>query len=528
MLVPAALLALAGVLATPTLPAHPSTAPASAGASRGVLATGTAETPRGTRDSTGAGDPAATAVSVAPTGPGLPLTDPASVGMDAERLDAINRIVEAGIQAGGFPGAAVVVGHKGKSVLQRGYGRLDWASSSPAVNASRTIYDIASLTKVVGTTTAIMILFDQGRVSIDAPVSRYLPEFSGGEKDLVTVRQLLTHRSGLPAGRDIWRVTHDPAEARRIILETPLQSHPGQYYEYSDLGADVLAYIVESVSGQPLDEFLQDYVFHPLGMYDTEFRPADSLRARVAPTEIAPPRGYPIQGEVHDENAFAMGGVAGHAGLFSTAADLSVFAEMMLNGGEYDGVRIIADSTVQLFTTRAAGHRALGWDTPTGSYGSGHYLSEYAFGHTGFTGTSMWIDPERDMFVVLLTNRVHAARARNPLKVIGDVRSDLSDAASLAVTSDDGEMALAMPASFRADREVGWNAPRRSLRAGRGRHAKGLSSKHGHAGHGTTRAASGKRSGSRSSAKHASGSSKHSSSKHASSHTSGSKRKRHV
>lgn len=515
MLVPAALLALAGVLATPMPLVQPPLALASASAPRGMLATGTG----GIGDSTGA---EVATVSRGPGSPGLPTTSPEAVGMDAERLEAINRIVEAGIQAGGFPGAAVVVGHKGKSVLQRGYGRLDWASSSPAVNASHTIYDIASLTKVVGTTTAIMILFDQGRVSLDAPVSRYVPEFSGGEKDLVTVRQLLVHRSGLPPGRDIWRVTHDPAEARRIILETPLSFHPGQYYEYSDLGADVLGYIVEAVSGQSLDEFLQDYVFHPLGMYDTGFRPADSLKARIAPTEVAPPRGYPIQGEVHDENAFAMGGVAGHAGLFSTAADLSVFAEMMLNGGEYDGVRIIADSTVQLFTTRAAGHRALGWDTPTGSYGSGHYLSEYAFGHTGFTGTSMWIDPERDMFVVLLTNRVHAARARNPQKVIGDVRSDLSDAASLSVTDDDGEVALAMPASFRADREIGWNTPKRSLRRGRGRHAKGLSSKHGHAGHGTTRASSGKHGSSRSSARHSS------SAKHSSSHTSSSKHKRRV
>ena len=418
--------------------------------------------------------PAARAESLAHD-PGLPAGSPAAAGMSAERLEEVNRVVERGITAGGYPGAAVVVGRKGTSVLQRGFGRLSWTDASPAVTAAGTIYDIASLTKVVGTTTAIMVLFDQGRVSLDAPVDRYLPEFSGGEKDLVTIRQLLTHRSGLPAGRDIWRITHDPAEARRIIIGTPLAFHPGQYYEYSDLGADILGYVVEAVSGQPLDEFLADRVFHPLGMYDTGFRPADSVKYRVAPTEIAPPRGYPIQGEVHDENAFAMGGVAGHAGLFSTAADLSVFAQMMLNGGVYNGVRILADSTVQMFTTRAAGHRALGWDTPTGSYGSGNYLSEDAFGHTGFTGTSMWIDPDRDMFVILLTNRVHAARARNAAKVIADVRSDLSDAASLSVTDmPTGE--LGMPASFRADREVGWNEIRRHARS---RHAKSLSSKHG-------------------------------------------------
>ena len=408
---------------------------------------------------------------------GLPTAAPASVGMSAERLEAVNRVVERGIAAGGYPGAAVIVGRKGKAVLQRGFGRLAWDESSPAVDASSTIYDLASLTKVVGTTTAIMVLYDQGRISLDAPVSRYLPEFSGGEKDLVTIRQLLTHRSGLPAGRDIYKLTHDPVEARRLVLSTPLAFHPGQYYEYSDLGADVLAMVVEAVSAQPLDEFLADYVFHPLGMYQTGFRPPDSLRARIAPTGVSAD-GRSVAGQVNDENAYAMGGVAGHAGLFSTAADLSIFCQMMLNGGIYNGVRIIADSTVQLFTTRAAGHRALGWDTPTGSFGSGNYLSEHSFGHTGFTGTSMWIDPDRDMFVILLTNRVYASRSPHPVKVIADVRSDLSDAASLSVT-DMGDGALVMPASFRADREVGWNERERSRRHGRARHAKSLSSRHG-------------------------------------------------
>lgn len=415
--------------------------------------------------------------------------------MSAERLEAVNRVVERGIAAGGYPGAAVIVGRKGKAVLQRGFGHMAWDASSSAVNPASTIYDLASLTKVVGTTTAVMVLFDQGRISLDAPVSRYLPEFTGGEKDLVTIRQLLTHRSGLPAGRDIFRLTHDPAEARRIILATPLASHPGQYYEYSDLGADVLAMVVEAVSAQPLDEFLADYVFHPLGMYQTEFRPADSLRARIAPTGVSA-GGREERGQVNDENAFAMGGVAGHAGLFSTATDLSVFAQMMLNGGVYNGVRIIADSTVQLFTTRAAGHRALGWDTPTGSFGSGNYLSERAFGHTGFTGTSMWIDPDRDMFVILLTNRVYASRSPHPVRVIADVRSDLSDAASLSVT-DMASGTLVMPASFRADREVGWHAVARSKKGGRARHAKSLSSRHATRA-AATRAAAAKRSTKRS------------------------------
>jgi CubicO group peptidase (beta-lactamase class C family) len=173
-----------------------------------------------------------------------------------------------------------------------------------------------------------------------------------------------------------------------------------------------------------------------------------------------------LRGEVHDENAYALGGVAGHAGLFSTADDLSVFAQMLLDGGVYNGVRVVSDSAVALFTKRAAGHRALGWDTCDGGVGCGQYMSERAFGHTGFTGTSLWIDPDRQMFVILLTNRVHAARARRPSKVIADVRNDLADAAVLAVM-DDPNGVMAMPASFRADVAEDWNRPLRSSRANR-------------------------------------------------------------
>jgi len=312
-----------------------------------------------------------------------------------------------------------------------------------------------------------MILHDQGKIHLDDPVSKYVPEFAGGDKDLVTLRLLLEHRSGLPAGRDLWRIAHSPEEAREAVIQTPLAYHPDQYYEYSDLGADMLGFVVEAASGQRLDQFLADHVWKPLGMEDTFFKPADSLRDRIAPTEVNPPRGYPLRGEVHDENAFALGGIAGHAGLFSSASDLAVFAQMMLNGGQYNGTRIIADSTVGLFTTRAARTRALGWDTCAGDGSCGKYLSERAYGHTGFTGTSLWIDPDRDMFVILLTNRVHAARARRPAKVIADVRADLSDAAALAVT-DYGDGVLEMPAKFRADRAIGWNRPERVARARHG------------------------------------------------------------
>jgi len=284
---------------------------------------------------------------------------------------------------------------------------------------------------------------------------------------------LLEHRSGLPAGRDLWRMASTPEEARAAAISTPLFAPPGQYVEYSDLGADMLGFVVEAISGEKLDQFLQTRVFGPLGMSDTRFRPDGSLRGRIAPTELNPPRGYPLRGEVHDENAYALGGVAGHAGLFSTASDLAVFAQMLLNGGSYNGTRIVADSTVKLFTRRAAATRALGWDTCGGKGSCGTYFSPTAYGHTGFTGTSLWIDPEREMFVVLLTNRVHDARARRPAKVISDVRADLADAAALAVTDSDQGI-LSMPASFRADRAVGWNRPEHAARSrsARSRHGK--------------------------------------------------------
>ena len=401
---------------------------------------------------------------------GLPIKAPVAVGMSAERLETIDRVVQRGIDAGGYPGASVVVGRNGAIVWEKGFGHLGWTADSPAVTADSTIYDLASLTKVVGTTTGAMILYDEGKLRLDERVTTYLPAFGGGMKDLVTVRELLEHRSGLPAGRDIWRHAHTPEEARQLVLDTPLEYRPDHGQIYSDLGADILGMVIEAISGQPLDKFLADRVFTPLGMHDTEFRPSDSLVYRIAPTEVSPPRGYPLDGEVHDENAFALGGVAGHAGLFGTASDLAVFAQMMLNNGIYDGVRIVSDSAVRLFTARASGDRALGWEIADGEHGAGNYLSSSAYGHTGFTGTSIWIDPERDMFVILLTNRVHAARAKRPSKVIADVRADLADAAALAVT--DANLAVAdMPVSFRADRAEGWN---RAVRIARSAHRRGI------------------------------------------------------
>ncbi len=394
---------------------------------------------------------------------GLPTAVPAAVGMSAERMLTIDRIVKRGVTAGGYPGASVVVGRKGYAVFSRGFGTLDWRNGSAAVSPDETVYDLASLTKVVATTTSIMILYDQGKVELDTPISRYLPEFTGGHRDAVTISHLLTHRAGLPAGLELWRKYNSAAAAREAVLAAPVRNVPGKVYEYSDLGPMLLAFIVEAVSGEPFADFASTRIFQPLGMNKTGFRPAANMVSRIAPTEVSPPRGYPLRGEVHDENAYRLGGVAGHAGLFSTAADLSVFAQMLLQGGQYGDVRLVSDSTVARFTRRTAGRRALGWDTCEGEGGCGKYLTSRAYGHTGYTGTSLWLDPDHDMFVILLSNRVHAPKARRAATVIMDVRHDLADAAVLAIM-DDPVGVRAMPVAFRADKQVNWNTPLRSAR----------------------------------------------------------------
>ena len=396
-------------------------------------------------------------------GDGLPTTAPRAVGMSADRLATVDRVVRRGMAAGAYPGAAVVVGRRGFAVWQKGFGRLGWTASSAAVDPQQSIYDLASLTKVIALTTSAMILYDEGKLPLDARVQDFLPEFQGENKERITIRHLLTHRSGLPAGRQLWKTARSPAQARAQVLETKLQTFPGARFVYSDLGPVVLGIIIERISGRTLDQFAQERIFDPLGMEDTGFRPAASLKSRIAPTDMTPPRGYPIRGEVHDESAFTLGGVAGHAGLFGTAADLSVFAQMMLNGGTYNGTRIVSDTAIALFTRTVADARALGWETADGKRGAGEYLSASAYGHTGYTGTSLWIDPEREMFVVLLTNRVHAARARRPGIIIADVRNDLADAAALAVTDEPLLRQIAWPRNFRVDQAPDWNPPTRTL-----------------------------------------------------------------
>ncbi len=400
---------------------------------------------------------------------GLPAASPRDVGMSAERLAAIDRVVMRGVARRGFPGAAVVVGRRGHVVVSRGYGTLDWTSKSRCVDADETVYDLASLTKVVATTSAIMILVDRQQLSLDDRVVSYLPAFGAGDdrKSAVTIRHLLTHRSGLPAGRELWRAGRAPAEGRRMVLATSLRRAPGGNEIYSDLGADVLAMVAEQITHESLDVFLQRELFGRLGMRNTSFRPVRA--GRVAADRIAPTAGR-ARGTVHDGNALALGGVAGHAGLFSSATDLAVFAQMMLGGGEYDGVRIVRESTVALFTRRTAGWRALGWETCYGGGSCGQLMSERGFGHTGFTGTSMWIDPDRQSFTIVLTNWVHPRpEGRTPdFLTLNDVRADVADIAALSVIDDSLGM-KPMPTTMRADRAMSWeNAGERVLgRCGR-------------------------------------------------------------
>jgi CubicO group peptidase (beta-lactamase class C family) len=272
-----------------------------------------------------------------------------------------------------------------------------------------------------------MMLVDEHTLDLDAPVTRYVPAFAAGG-DSVTIRHLLTHSSGLAAWQPLFREVHSRAEMFARVNATPLEAPPGTRTAYSDLGAILLTEVVEGLMGHRLDTLLEARVFSPLGMRDTRFLPPATLRARIAPTENDPWRGRVLRGEVHDENAAAMGGVSGHAGLFSTAADLVKFAQLLLRGGE----GLVRPETIALFTrvqNQSFSSRALGWDTPSAGSSAGTKLSPSAFGHTGFTGTSIWIDPAQDLFIILLTNRVHPSRNN---ELIREVRPRVADLAAEA------------------------------------------------------------------------------------------------
>ena len=352
---------------------------------------------------------------------------PVALGFARSELDRAIDALEREVRRGAFPGAAIAVGRGDQTVLERGIGSVDGGRFSPPVDPDHTIYDLASLTKVVATTTAVMLLIEDGKMSLDDPVSSYLPRFAGGDKDRVTIRHLLTHTSGLPAGASV--AAESPEQSLARALDVPLVRRPGQGVEYSDIGFIVLWAAAETRSDVPIPELLRRRVFEPLGMWSTGFLPGESC-VRCAPTLERP--GF--QGVVHDPTARLLGGVAGSAGLFSTVHDLSRFAAMLASRGELHGVRVLQPATLDLFTQRQpnAGTRALGWDTPdpSGEGAAGLRISPSSFGHTGFTGTSLWVDPDRGTWVVLLTNRTFAPRGPNRMQ---QLRREINDRVAVSV-----------------------------------------------------------------------------------------------
>lgn len=375
---------------------------------------------------------------------------PSNVGMARDLNARLDSIVLAGIAQGAAPGVALAVGRWGRLVHLRAYGRIDTGTVAARVTDS-TMFDMASLTKVVATTTAAMILEDEGRLNLDLPVHSYLPELDDTAKARITVRMILTHSGGFEAFAALWRDHRGRVDYLHEINARPLAYTPGDSVIYSDWDFVLAGLIIERITGMPLDQFLATRVWQPLGMRDTGFNPlaltaipADSscnaalpgniaVLDRIAVTEMDTAyRHIHVHGIVHDENSCALGGVAGHAGLFSSARDVAIFCQMLLNGGQYAGVNLIQPTTVARWTSRQGpkSSRAIGWDTPSDRSSAGVFFSPRSFGHTGFTGTSIWVDPERGLFVVLLTNRVDPTRANLRHEAL---RRDVGNAVQAAI-----------------------------------------------------------------------------------------------
>lgn len=324
----------------------------------------------------------------------------------------------------------LVVGTREGITHSRGFGHLQW-KSGPTPSPDSTLWDIASLTKVVGTTGAIMRLVESGKIELDAPLVRYLPRFTGPSKDRVTVRMLLNHTSGLRSYLPFFQLARTRDSAITLLYGEPLRRKPGASPEYSDLNFLLLGLMAERVSGEPLERSVTRAVLDPAGLTHTVYRPADSLRKRTAPTGRW--RGHPVCCEVNDQNAVRMGGAAGHAGLFSTGADLARFARMWLNHGAIDGRRVFTPAIIDTFLSpgQGKGDRLLGWERPDPANRDdsayGHMLSQSSYGHTGWTGTLMWIDPEKNLFLILLTNRSYDPRVGRSIRALRNVRNALAD-----------------------------------------------------------------------------------------------------
>lgn len=366
--------------------------------------------------------------------------------------------MQRGIQQRWFPGGVVLVQYSGKRVLLQAYGlsrkydSIDSLSDDPITATTETLYDLASISKLF-TTTCVMRLVEQGRLALDKPVATWLPAFAAGGKDAVTLRQLLTHTSGLPDYLQLWKLAPTPEARIERVLATPLINAPGTTFVYSDLGLITLGHLVEHIAGSSLDRVVRSMVTDPLHLSQTMYRPPEELKSRVAPTEDESTVGRGmVWGEVHDENSWSLGGVAGHAGIFSTAADIARFAQLYLDGGSLDGTRLLQAETVADMTRNqipGIEWRGLGWEL-NADYYMGHLASPSTYGHTGFTGTSLVVDPRRQLIVVLLTNRVHPTR-NGPNPTVNSTRQAVANAALAAADLlATRAFAVALPSSDQA------------------------------------------------------------------------------
>lgn len=330
---------------------------------------------------------------------------PAELGMDSSRLAFIDEVVAEGIDRGQMPGCVVMVGRSKGDAFFKAYGNRQLKPVEVPMTTD-TVFDLASLTKPIATATCVMSLIESGKLDLADPVAKHIPDFAANGKDKITILQLLTHHSGLIADNSIRDYDDGPAEAFRKINALKPTVDPGTQFIYSDMGFVVLAQVVEKIVGKNIHEFSQELIFKPLGMTETGYLPNDALKARAATTELRDEKW--MQGEVHDPRAFKLGGIAGHAGLFSTAEDLARYARMMLGSGN---VRVLKPETIELMiqpVNVSKSLRGLGWDKKsTFSSNRGDMLTPRAFGHGGFTGTAIWIDPGSDLFVIFLSNRVH-------------------------------------------------------------------------------------------------------------------------
>ncbi|HKV74152.1 MAG TPA: serine hydrolase domain-containing protein [Gemmatimonadales bacterium] len=365
------------------------------------------------------------------------------VAAAAQEYQQVDAVVKHGIREGLYPGAVVVIGRRDTVLYSQGFGHLTWGTRSPRPTPTGTLWDLASLTKVVATTSSMMVLVENGAVDLDAPISRYLPRFVSSGTDprrgRVTVRMLLDHTSGLPAWRPFVHLARTREAALTLLYSTPLARSPGDTAVYSDLNAILLGELVHTVSGEPLDRFAARNVFQPIGMSRTLFKPPRSMWRDAAPSAVY--RGRPVVGVANDGNAVRLGGVAGHAGLFSTGSDLARYAQAWLGYGR-TGTGVMADpATVLAFLQRtpASGTRLLGWDTADTLMADpsvfGTRLTPSAYGHTGWTGTELWVDPGQDLFMVFLTNRSYKPRGGRSIERLRELRAHLSDAVVASTTA---------------------------------------------------------------------------------------------